>query len=246
MKIKIKNKTYKLRPWAEFVLYALCIGIVFLCVLPFVKDRDPKNPNSNQPYSTIVIDAGHGSIDSGTIGTDQTLEKDMTLKYAKELGKQIQAINPNFKVYYTRTNDTLDWVEDDSPQFELDDLNGRVKFSNDIRPDFFISIHFNAISDASVHGYSGFIKTDDEIMQNIYNSIDTNLQKNNWSKNLGIHTTAERPLHLVEFTEGHSMLFEVGFLSSPDELSQLKEKETQSMICKAVAKAYCDQVEKMN
>ena len=245
MKIRVKKKTYKIRPWAEFVIYTLCICIVFLCIFPFVKERDSDDPNCNLPYSSIVIDAGHGAMDSGTIGADQTLEKDLTLKYAKELGKQIQAINPNFKVYYTRTDDTLDWVKDDSQQFEVDDLNGRTQFANDIRPEFFISLHFNALSDPSVYGYSGYIQSDDTIMQEIYRSIEKNLSKNKYSKSLSFHTEEEKILQLVEWVESHTMLLEVGFISNPDELAQLKTNETRTMICKSIAKAYCDQLEKM-
>ena len=246
MKFKINNKTYRLRPWVKVVLLFICAILVFFCIKPFLGHSGNENPNSDKPYSSIVIDAGHGGPDVGAIALsdNQVYERDLALEYAKELGKQIEAINPNFKVYYTRTGKEIPWVEDDSPQFELDDLNGRTKFANDIRPDFFISIHFNSNEDTSVHGYTGFIKSDDTVMKEVFQSIEKNLSANNWSQSLEVHTNEEYSLQLVDYIKGHTMLYEVGFLSNEEELKKLQDPENRVMITKAIAKAYCDQIEK--
>lgn len=80
---------------------------------------------------TVVIDAGHGGKDPGTLGK-HTKEKDITLRVALELGRIIKRNLPDVKVVYTRTTDKF--VE----------LYRRTELANRIKADLFISIHCNA------------------------------------------------------------------------------------------------------
>lgn len=80
---------------------------------------------------TVVIDAGHGGKDPGTLGK-HTKEKDITLRVALEFGRIIKRNLPDVKVVYTRTTDKF--VE----------LYRRTEFANRIKADLFISIHCNA------------------------------------------------------------------------------------------------------
>lgn len=90
----------------------------------------------------IVIDAGHGGKDPGTIGEfARTKEKNLTLSYAKELAKQL-ANSRRYKVYLTRNDD-----------FFIP-LRERIEKARKQKADLFISLHANAISDRSVSGFS--------------------------------------------------------------------------------------------
>ena len=80
----------------------------------------------------VVIDAGHGGTDPGTIGTGGTKEKDVTLGIALQLGKLIQKNLPDVKVIYTRSGDHF--VE----------LFRRGQIANQAGGKLFISIHCNA------------------------------------------------------------------------------------------------------
>jgi len=79
---------------------------------------------------TIMIDAGHGGSDSGTIGTMGTMEKDITLDIAKRLKARILRTG-KYRVEMTR--------DDDSKI----SLNKRVDLARDAKADLFISIHLN-------------------------------------------------------------------------------------------------------
>ena len=79
---------------------------------------------------TIMIDAGHGGSDSGTIGKMGTKEKDVTLDIARRL-RQYLVTNSNYRVLMTR--------EDDSTVH----LNRRVEIARTAKADLFISIHLN-------------------------------------------------------------------------------------------------------
>lgn len=90
----------------------------------------------------IVIDAGHGGKDPGTIGIyARTKEKNITLSYAKELAKTL--INDKkYKVYLTRDDDYF------IP------LDKRVEKSRRKKADLFISLHANSTSDNDISGFS--------------------------------------------------------------------------------------------
>jgi N-acetylmuramoyl-L-alanine amidase len=79
---------------------------------------------------TIMIDAGHGGEDSGTIGKLGTMEKDITLDIAKRLKARILRTG-KYRVVMTREDD------------RKISLNRRVDLARNARADLFISIHLN-------------------------------------------------------------------------------------------------------
>jgi N-acetylmuramoyl-L-alanine amidase len=92
---------------------------------------------------TIVIDAGHGGHDAGCM-YGGAKEKDVTLKVALKLGKEIEALIPDVKVIYTRKEDHF--VE----------LWERAGVANRNNADLFISIHCNANKKLEVFGTETF------------------------------------------------------------------------------------------
>ncbi|MDX2082608.1 MAG: N-acetylmuramoyl-L-alanine amidase, partial [Rickettsiales bacterium] len=90
----------------------------------------------------IVIDAGHGGKDPGTIGDyARTKEKNITLAYAKELKKNLDK-SKKYKVFLTRDAD-----------FFIP-LRQRVEKSRRLKADLFISLHANSIADQETCGFS--------------------------------------------------------------------------------------------
>ncbi len=87
----------------------------------------------------IVIDAGHGGHDTGTIGPNGLEEKDLVLEVGKRLGKLLET-RLGAEVVYTRKDDTFIPLET------------RTAIANQARADLFISIHANSSHDASARG----------------------------------------------------------------------------------------------
>jgi len=87
----------------------------------------------------IVVDAGHGGHDTGTIGPNGLLEKDLVLDVALRLGKLLEQ-KLGADVVYTRRDDTFIPLET------------RTAIANQNQADLFISIHANSSSDASARG----------------------------------------------------------------------------------------------
>ena len=88
----------------------------------------------------IVIDAGHGGHDTGTIGPHGLMEKDLCLDVALRLGAEIEDKLPGAEVIYTRKDDTFIPLED------------RTRIANDAKADLFISIHANSSPDPAARG----------------------------------------------------------------------------------------------
>ncbi len=93
----------------------------------------------NGPIDLIVIDPGHGGEDSGAVGKNGLLEKDVTLDIANQL-KNLLITDSQLKVILTRNNDMLISLEE------------RAEIANRNQADIFMSIHTNASTKRSVVG----------------------------------------------------------------------------------------------
>jgi N-acetylmuramoyl-L-alanine amidase len=87
----------------------------------------------------IVIDAGHGGHDTGTIGVDGILEKDVVLDVALRVGQLLHG-RLGAEIIYTRSDDTFIPLET------------RTAIANKAQADLFLSIHANSSPDASARG----------------------------------------------------------------------------------------------
>ena len=87
----------------------------------------------------IVIDAGHGGHDSGTIGAGGIEEKDVVLDVALRLGKLLHE-RLGAEIIYTRSDDTFIPLET------------RTAIANKAQADLFLSIHANSSADATARG----------------------------------------------------------------------------------------------
>src|ERR1700722_11343571 len=82
------------------------------------------------PKMRIVVDAGHGGWDLGTVGRRGLLEKDVVLEVAQRLGKLLES-RLGMDVLYTRQDDNY---------IPLDE---RAEIANQAQADLFVSVHAN-------------------------------------------------------------------------------------------------------
>jgi N-acetylmuramoyl-L-alanine amidase len=96
----------------------------------------------------IVIDAGHGGIDPGTIGASGTLEKNITLATARQLRRQLEATG-RYRVVMTRDSDIFVPLRD------------RIAIARAAHGDMFISLHADAYEATSLRGASIYTLSED-------------------------------------------------------------------------------------
>lgn len=105
---------------------------------------------------TVVIDAGHGGHDPGTISPDRkTKESKINLEVALKVGAKIEERYPDVKVIYTRKTDVF------IPLAE------RADIANKNRADLFISIHVNSARNSAACGTETFVMGTDKSASNM-------------------------------------------------------------------------------
>ena len=97
--------------------------------------------NNSFDTKVIIIDAGHGGRDSGAIGVNKILEKDITLKMAKLLKKKFSKYK-DIKVVLTRNTDIFL------------KLKTRTKIAKGNNADIFISLHADFNKNKRARGIS--------------------------------------------------------------------------------------------
>ncbi|TAF33164.1 MAG: N-acetylmuramoyl-L-alanine amidase [Cytophagales bacterium] len=123
--------------------------LLSLCMVS-VQTKQPE-----KKLMTVVLDAGHGGKDPGTLGRVHKHEKFIALSIVLALGKLINKEFPNVKVIYTRKTDVF---------IPLDE---RAAIANRNKADLFISVHCNASKNKSTYGTETYVmgthKTEDNL-----------------------------------------------------------------------------------
>ncbi len=179
---------------------------------------------------TVVLDAGHGADDSGKVGINQILEKDINLeiaKYTKELLEK-----EGIHVVMTREDDSPLYQPSDSNK-KLADMKKRIQAMTDCNADIAVSIHQNSYTQESVKGPQVFYYKDSaegkKLAASIQDSFDfvvgednTRTIKPNGEYYLLVHS----PMPLV--------ICECGFLSNWEEARLLATPEYQKSVAEAI------------
>jgi N-acetylmuramoyl-L-alanine amidase len=111
---------------------------------PVTVTRVPEAISKTARNVIVVIDAGHGGKDPGSIGPTGTHESKVTLKIALALAKRIND-EAGMEAILTRDDDT--YIE----------LEERFEIARQQRADVFISIHADSFIDKTVRGSSVYI-----------------------------------------------------------------------------------------
>jgi N-acetylmuramoyl-L-alanine amidase len=96
---------------------------------------------------TVVIDAGHGGQDPGTIGPNKIFEKHITLIMAQEIKRQVEK-NGRYRAVLTREKD------------EFMRLRQRFARAREVNADLFISLHADSHPNKKVRGLSVYTLSD--------------------------------------------------------------------------------------
>jgi N-acetylmuramoyl-L-alanine amidase len=209
----------------------------------------------------IVIDAGHGGHDSGTLGVDGIEEKDIVLDVALRLGKLLHD-RLGAEIIYTRSDDTFIPLE------------ARTAIANKAQADLFLSIHANsssdasargvetyylnftsdptaldvaarenAVSDQSIHQLSDLVKKialkdkiaeSREFASDVESSLYAGLQKGNEGlKNRGVK---KAPFVVLIGANMPSILAEISFVTNAKDAGQLKEPEYRERVAESLYK----------
>jgi N-acetylmuramoyl-L-alanine amidase/putative methionine-R-sulfoxide reductase with GAF domain len=213
-------------------------------------------PSAAGPFFRIVLDAGHGGWDLGTVGRQGLMEKDLVLDVVDRLGKLLRE-RSGADVTYTRTDDT--YVP----------LERRAEIANQDQADLFVSVHANysdlptargietyytnTFSSLNAHSREGdgsypklqgvsFAKVDirEKVMEShrFAASVQRALYNSLAPKSPGIRNRGVKEASYVVLT-GTTMpaiLAEISFVSSPADEQKLESSEYREQIAEGLCK----------
>ncbi len=180
----------------------------------------------------IVIDAGHGGRDGGSIGINGTIEKEINLKYSLLLKNKLELLG--YKIILTRSNnDGLYSIF--SVNKKQSDMQARFKIIQQANPNLVISIHMNSFPNSAISGPTTYYRKDDTASELCADLIQQSLHTYCNAKNTKAKVGDYFMLNCSYYT---SVLIECGFLSNPEEEKLLNSTTYQetliSSICKGV------------
>jgi len=164
----------------------------------------PKAANGKLAGKTIVVDAGHGGDDGGaTWKSPLVREKDLTLKIARQLARQLSA--EGAAVVMTRNDDTR------IP------LNERPAIATRSRADAFISIHINSNKlNNSRSGSITFFHSQDPVARLFSECVQREIAKTSGIPNMGCWSDTriyESGFAVLRNATVPAILIECGFIN---------------------------------
>lgn len=219
---------------ALMVLPFMVLFVLLLCVSPILFHHGKSIRTSMYPTTqVIVLDAGHGGEDCGTIGYNGVFEKDLNLAITMELGSALEDLG--YTVVYTRVQDKLLYTEAENIKGlrKIYDLKNRVKIAEAYSAPIFISLHMNSFSDSKYSGLQVFYSSNNEDSYRLASAIQMQVKEKIQPENKRGVRVGEN-LYLMENLSCPAVLIECGFLSNPEECAKLCEKEYQKRLCFAI------------
>lgn len=191
----------------------------------------PVDPGSPTPEPTsnghelddelvIAIDAGHGGMDGGSSVGD-ILEKDINRAVADEIIRILEE-HGGITVVRTREGDTFPSLQD------------RCDVANAAKCDYFVSIHCNSFTNASVQGLECYYNKDSDEGAKFAQHVLNELKKYSDMKIRSAHASS---LAVTRHTYCPAILIEMGFLTNETDCKNLSDPDYQKKIAERIAKA---------
>ena len=248
---KLKKLIIAYLLWAIVILIPIMIIILMVCGCFYIHDKLVKNnkvikeangvdiyagdntvpvasAEDNASEFCVVIDAGHGGSDGGTV-SGEIIEKDINLAVALKLKAVLE--DNDIEVILTRNSD------------ENISLAQRTFVANDSNADFFISLHCNYYEDdAQIAGlecyYSSLDGTESKVYaESIINAISL-------SDNIISREAKVESYYVLQNTQMPAVLVEMGFLSNYSECQKLLSEDYQEILSQKIAEGILQELVK--
>ncbi len=204
-----------------------------------VKENDEIFANTDS-RPLIILDAGHGGEDSGAVGVEGVLEKDLNFSLTMRLRDLL--VFEGWQVILTRENDSLLY----DPQVELShkvqDLKNRLDFGT-IYPDaIFVSIHMNKFPAESCQGLQIYYSPNHTSSETLAQRIQTDVKTYLSPENHRLCKKATTSIYILNRIQNPAILIECGFISNHKDAALLQtsgyQQELTVVICASLYNEY--------
>ena len=273
---KFKLKHFTLNPNSKYKHHRLVVDVLDLEKKVTKKVTKTDSPSSLRNQKIILVDAGHGGEDSGAVGKNKSLEKNVNLAIAKKLVAIINQ-NKDFKAVLSRSGDY--YVP----------LTKRLTIAQQQKASMFISIHADSVESISAKGASVYMLSEKgnnsklakqlEASQNLvdqFGGVETVIDNDQFLKNIltdysrkdkekqsfelaqEIITQLDKigPIHkqipqkanfvVLKSPSIPSVLVETAFISNPTQEKRLTNKKQQQKIAQSIYKGIVNFYQKLD
>ena len=178
----------------------------------------------------IVLDAGHGGRDGGSVGVNGTIEKEINLDYVLLLKEKL--VQKGYTVVLTRKNDD-GLYSSTAKNKKQSDMNERFRIIKNTNPNLVISIHMNSFSSRSAKGAVTYYRDGDNASKICADYIQKSLK--NYC-NARMEKSKVGDYFMLNCSYYTAVLIECGFISNPEEERLLNDEEYKKKIVDAI---YC-------
>ncbi len=230
MRLKLHGTRAKLL----LLLLALALAVVLL----FALEKKQRTSADANPRTTLVIDPGHGGIDSGAIGADGTKESDINLA----IGLKLRALAE----LYGQDNALI--RQDDSTKCDSEtysehrDLECRTELAQAQMNPVYVSIHQNDFPTGQPSGPQ-VIYAAGEGSEELGVLTHANLLRLLYPNCRRVAEPATKRLYILSHLECPAILIECGFVSNPTDLENLKKPGYQTSLAAAIMGSYLQYVQ---
>lgn len=178
-------------------------------------------------WPVVIIDAGHGGMDSGAVGINGIYEKELNLKISFIIYDMLRA--NGVPAIMTRTEDKMLYTESQNikGQRKMYDLKNRLLVAENNPGAVFVSIHMNRFPQQQYSGlqvyYSKSDATSVMLAQKVQKYTKEYLQSNN---NREIKPSNSN-IYILERIKNPAVLVECGFISNAQECEKLCSEDYQ-------------------
>jgi len=188
--------------------------------------------SSQENRKVLIIDPGHGGMDSGAVSVQGLKEKDVVLAIAQEMLVWNKILlEDTYDIYLTRGRDTLI------------SLGDRTRLAGHLKPDLFISLHCNHSDNGKAKGVEVFIHMESGpqtkligksriISKTLLEGLNNNLGFENRDIQQGDFQVLRETMNVCP-----ALLIELGFLSNSDESRHLMDREKRRALALAILMA---------
>ena len=181
----------------------------------------------------VVVDAGHGGMDGGVVGSTGVKESDLNLMIARELQKELE--KGGVKVVMTRTGEGAIGAT------KKQDMQNRKKIIVEAQPDVVVSVHINKFSSSKRRGVQVFY--DDtgvgkNFAEHLQNTVNQALNSKYTSRSDYIAIKAD--LLITKCYSCPSVIVECGFLSNAEDEKLLLTDTYRREVAGVIAGACLD------
>ncbi len=218
-----------------FLNVILTVCFSFLTAVMYIERNAVIDVNVTESAPVIVIDAGHGGVDPGSVSADGLLEKDVNLDIALKLNDILTQKGVRTILVRDTDTDISDPGCSSVREKKVSDIHNRFALVNETPGSILVSIHQNYYEESEYSGTQVFYSANNDdsrvLAQCIQSAVVSGLQPDNTRQ---IKASGDS-IYLLYRAERPSVMVECGFLSNPEESKKLADGEYRQFVAQFVA-----------